>query len=349
MYGQSDQWVELNRSTGFFIPHRVALPQLQTDHAKGISLNYSRSVSGEEDWHHIFAGPRKGLGLFVLDMGNKEELGNIYSLYPYLDLPMDRYRNSELFLHLGVGIAYLDKRYDFDDNFFNTAIGSHVNYSIVIGLRYRYLIGRWSLGVGMNMTHASNAAIQLPNLGVNLASADLSIGYRLNAQEVTFEPEESRIRERKEKMLIGIASGFRESNPVTREKHAVQEIRFIYNREFSPKLSYQIGADLIHNKASYQELEDVPDFGLDVLQAGLKIGIAMDLGRSQLFFQNGFYLSDGYQEQGFLYHRFGGRMNCSDRISLDLSLKTHYAKADYLALGIAYKLTEKNIEPDARN
>jgi len=346
--GQSDRWLSMRASTGFFMPHRVSLPQLLTDKASAFELSYSARVNGEKDWHHNFLGPEKGIGVFVLDMGNTEELGNLYSVYPYLDLPLNKQGPSRLMLHMGVGIAYLNKKYDFEENFFNTAIGSHINYSIVLGLKYRYELDRFCLGTGVSIAHASNAAIQLPNLGVNIASADLSIGYRLNGVKSAFEVNPLRQRDRGDYFELSLSGGMRESNPVTREKHGVQEIRGINNREFSQKLSYQAGFDIIHNKASYQERTDIPEFGVDVIQTGLKIGVGLDFGNSQIYFQNGFYLTQGLQEQGFVYHRFGGKWLISERYCLDLSLKTHFAKADYLALGFGYLFSNRNLDKDVR-
>ena len=340
--GQGDGWLSVSTSHGFFIPHRQSLPQLLAGHSNGLTLAYSEQVNGTSPWQHHYKGPERGIAFLALDMGNREELGFIYTLYPYLDVPlMINDKDNGLGVRFGVGLAYLNKRFDREDNFFNQAIGSYVNYSIVAGLRYRHVLDRWRLEGGFSMTHASNATIQLPNLGVNVATADLRLAYRLNQEKRTFELDETTLWERSSALWIGLAGGLRESNAFTHKKHALQELRLTYYKRFSPKSTYLIGADVMHNKASYQELDEPADFGLDVMLFGLNAGIGLEFGKSRLFFQQGVYLFKGKQDLGQLYHRVGGIWKLADRWALELTMKTHFARADYLALGFGYLLREK--------
>lgn len=345
---QQDSWLSLRYSRGVFLPHRVSLPQLRTDNTSGLELSYTRAMDGSKDWHHHFRGPRKGIGIYALDMGNPEELGSIFSVYPFVDLPLDKQGPGRIILHMGVGLAYLDKRFDFEENFFNKAIGSHLNYGIVMALHYEYQMDRLKCSTGISMTHASNAAIQLPNLGVNVASLDLSLSYRLNKekQDLIFDPE--RKWQREQSFLLMTSFGLRESNVVTRDKHGVQELRGIYSKKFSAKSSYRLGFDLIHNRSTYLDLDDgrTEEFGIDAIQSGLFMGITLDFGNALMYLHNGFYLTQGFQDQGFIYHRFGGMWKMNEKLSLDLSLKTHFAKADYLALGLGYSLASKKISKD---
>ncbi len=340
--GQGDGWISASASHGFFIPHRESLPQLLTGHANGLTIGYSRQVDGSDDWHHHFKGPERGISFLAMDMGNREELGFIYSLYPHLDLPMMvNEKNNGLGVRFGVGFSYLNKRYDRDENFFNQAIGSHINYSILVGLRYRVVLDRWRLGAGVSMSHASNAAIQLPNLGVNVATADLKIAYRLNKEERQFELDEQIPWQKYNALWVWLAGGMRESNAFTHAKHPLQELRMTYLSRFSPKCTYLLGADIMHNKASYQELDEPVDFGMDVMLFGLNAGIGLEFGRSRLFLQQGVYLHQGKQDLGAIYHRVGGVWKLADRWAIELTMKTHFARADYLALGFGYLLREK--------
>lgn len=342
---QGDSWLSLGGSHGFFMPHRESLPQLLTGHANGFTLSYSRQVDGTLDWHHHFRAPERGIAFMALDMGNREELGSIYSIYPYFDIPLiPSTRSGSLGIRFGIGIAYLDKRFDREENFFNQAIGSHINYSIVLGLRYRHVVNRWRIEGGLSMNHASNATIQLPNLGVNVTTADLRVAFRLNREKRDFEIDSKRNWNKSKELWIGIAGGLRESNAFTHIKHPLQELRLTQYKRFSPKCTYLLGVDLTHNKASYQELDEPVNFGLNVMLLGLSAGIGLEFGRSRLFFQQGIYLHQGKQELGGLYHRVGGTWRVADRWALELTMKTHFARADYLALGFAYLLREKKSE-----
>jgi hypothetical protein len=342
---QGNSWLAASGSHGFFIPHRESLPQLLTGHSQGFTLSYSRQVDGTSPWHHHFRGPERGISFLALDMGNREELGYIYSLYPYLDTHiLPRGSQNGLGVRYGIGFSYLNKRFDREDNFFNQAIGSHINYSIVLGLRYRHVMNRLRIDAGISMSHASNATIQLPNLGVNVATADLRIAYRVNKEERPFELDKEQFWQKNKELWIGLAGGMRESNAFTHVKHPLQELRLTRYKRFSSKCTYLLGADITHNKASYQELDEPVGFGLDVMLVGLNAGIGLEFGRSRLFFQQGGYLLQGKQELGGLYHRIGGIWRVADRWAIELTMKTHFARADYLAVGFGYLLSEKNLQ-----
>ncbi|NNC83983.1 MAG: acyloxyacyl hydrolase [Flavobacteriales bacterium] len=343
--GQQDTWLEVRYSPGAFIPHRLSLPQLRTGPAKTLSISYSRGLDGTMDWHHYYRGGHRGLSLFVMDTGNRDEMGYFLSLYPYLDLPITANERSGLEWHMGVGLAYLTEHYDFEENFYNKAIGGHINYSIVMALRYRIERGNWRAATGLSMSHASNAAIRLPNLGVNFVSLDMVLAYRI-AQGEKVEWDMDRPWSTSKDLHLLASVGMREANSFTHEIFGVQEIRLRYQKRFSSRMAWSLGTDFIHNQAGYQELDDdlEVDFGLDVLQWGLHGGIALVFDKACLYFNNGLYLVEGYQGQGPLYHRFGGYLQISDRWMVDLSLKTHFAKADYLALGLGYSIASKKIK-----
>ena len=341
---QMDRWLEFRASQGFFIPHRETLPQLQQGHSQTLELCYLTQTDGTQSWHQDYRGPQKGIGFFYIDLGNKKELGDFYSLYPFVALPLAGKPSNGLMLRMGVGLAYVTKTWDLQDNLFNTAIGSHVNYGILMALRYQRMMGRFMVSSGLSMSHASNASIRLPNLGVNVANLDLSIAWRMNPEQRPFSRTENYTTSGIEAWSVFTSFGMRQSNSFLNNQHGVQEIRLLWENDFSPKLSYNLGADVIHNRATYQEFDSDTLSGLFYLQTGINIGIKMRFGTASLFLQNGFYLTQGVQDQGGLYHRFGGRKQLNDQWTVELSLKTHYAKADYLAAGIGYTFKQKTKE-----
>jgi hypothetical protein len=338
---QSDSWIEFRGSHGFFIPHRTTLPQLQQGHAKSFELSYIKQTDGSETWHQDYKGPQTGIGFWYIDMGNRRELGDFFALYPFIGVPLAGDASNGLMLRMGVGLAYLTKTYDLQENMFNTAIGSKINYNFLIAMRYQRSMGRFMMSTGLSISHASNASIRLPNLGVNVANADLTLAWRTTKEAHPFIRTDAFTKAGVSSWTGIVSVGMRQSDSFLNNEHGVQELRLMWENDFSRKLSYDIGADLIHNRATYQEFDTDTLSGLFFLQAGLHIGIKMRFGKSSLFLHNGFYVNQGVQEQGGLYHRFGGRRSISERMFLELSLKTHYAKADYLALGMGYTFNSK--------
>ena len=52
----------------------------------------------------------------------------------------------------------------------------------------------------------------------------------------------------------------------------------------------------------------------------------------------GCYVRDRYRPNGPLYHRIGFRYQISNGFYGNITLKTHWAKADYMEAGIGYIL-----------
>ena len=323
--GQSDRWIEARGGHGFFIPHRNTLPQLLTGHTNFLELGYSARVDGSKAWHHGYKGPLKGISLFYMDMGNERELGDLIALYPHVTLPLAGTVDAGLMLRMGIGFAYVTKIYDRRENMFNTAIGSHVNYNILMSLTYRKSVGRWVSSAGISMTHASNAALQLPNLGVNMATADFTLGFRLNREHRPLLETEFPDVLPSSQFSLTLALAMRQSDSFLDNLHGVQEVRAKWEKPLSDKLSYSLGADVIHNRATYIDIPPDSLSGPYFLQVGVNAGLLLRFGTNALFFENGVYLSQGEQDLGGIYHRVGGRKRLNDRCHIDLTLKTHFA------------------------
>jgi hypothetical protein len=292
-----------------------------------------------KDWHHLFKGPYQGFSVYYINLGNAEQLGNMYSLFPYIGFPLKQSERGALIAQLGCGLAIVDRKFDQEDNFTNFVIGSHTNVGIQLALKYQYTAGRFLLGTGLSFSHASNGSYQLPNLGANVPSLDFYLGYRLNEEEipVQFKDIETPLTS-VTNIDVSLGFGMRESNVVTRVKHPVIELRADYRKSFSQKMNYIIGTDLIYNKASYAERDRDSVRVIESLLPGIKLGLGMTMGTSELFMHAGWYPHTGYQQLGSLYHRVGGRKVINDKWICSFTLKTHFARADYFALGLGMRV-----------
>jgi hypothetical protein len=61
--------------------------------------------------------------------------------------------------------------------------------------------------------------------------------------------------------------------------------------------------------------------------------------RVGLIVQMGSYINPYYDGNGYLYHRIGIRAKVSQHLIANLSLKTHWAKADIVEFGLGYYFT----------
>lgn len=71
-------------------------------------------------------------------------------------------------------------------------------------------------------------------------------------------------------------------------------------------------------------------------KAGITLDYELLLGRLSIPMEMGFYIPDGFNYDGFFFHRFGWRYKLTDKWRASLTLKTHFAKADYIEWGLGY-------------
>ncbi|MFM7566066.1 MAG: hypothetical protein ACKO4K_04915, partial [Flavobacteriales bacterium] len=75
---------------------------------------------------------------------------------------------------------------------------------------------------------------------------------------------------------------------------------------------------------------------IDLLQVGAYAAYLVPMDRFHFVFGMGAYLRDKYSPEDPLYHRIGARYACKNGLLLNFTLKTHWARADYLEYGLGY-------------
>lgn len=145
-----------------------------------------------------------GLAFTALDLGNKEYLGQIFSIYPYLNIPLYKSPHFVFGLRPGMGLAFVTKNYantcpeqyryetyKIPDpegpkpykQVANMSVGSTVNAWITAGAYIDVPIDHnWTLNFSFGWQHVSNGSIKTPNAGYNMANGEIGVTYRPNSR-----------------------------------------------------------------------------------------------------------------------------------------------------------------------
>lgn len=129
--------------------------------------------------------PEMGVGLQVdfletVKAANGPGMGNIYSLYGYIDRPLIVYRGFSFGYSGEFGLGFMFRnRYDPVSNPWNVVISSPVNAHISLGLQAQYAVSpRYDAGIGFFFNHHSNGAVTFPNYGLNAFELALKLGVK---------------------------------------------------------------------------------------------------------------------------------------------------------------------------
>jgi len=346
--GQSDSLktlgVEGSVHYGFLIAHHPKMVHLQTGNVKGMELEFSKKMNGSKPWNHYFNFPTQGISIGYWSLANENYLGNIIAVVPYIDFPLFSGSKVQLNFKFGVGLGYVSKTFDAKENYKNNAIGSHFNGNILLHPTLVFPIGKNLIfKTGPAVTHFSNASVAVPNLGLNLMTWKGTIKYQLG----NYKPKSAReiVPFTKNTWWFIYATGsIKEIYPPEGPKYWAMTIGAERMKRFSPKSAWGFGADYFYDESMHQKFDErdiETSSKLDASRLGVKLGYELLLDRVSLIFNTGFYLYSKLNNDGRIYSRIGMRYHLSNRFSGVLQLKTHFGKADFMEVGLGYRINRK--------
>jgi hypothetical protein len=323
---------------GFLAPHHPEMAYLVNGHSKGLQADLAWKTDGSKDWHHAFNFPTWGLTFNAYDLSSPY-LGSAASARLFIDLPLNP--KKSLSFKMSIGGGYVEKPFDLDDNYLNTSIGSFVNSALSVELLTRIgLSEKLSLKPGLGIHHFSNAAIQLPNSGLNLVMVKLAMEYDPGTFQTPVR-EKRALAKKYNAIYVGASAGAKRILPIGGKLYLAGNVFGIWQRRVSQKSS--IGAELgLSYNSSLQDRDTdsgVSNDPADNYRPYLLASYQLHFEPFGLRFQGGSYLFPKFKDDGLIFLRYHLLYNLS-QYQVFVGLKSHFAKADHFEVGMAYKLTK---------
>lgn len=328
--------IEIRPKYGFVLPHRAIMSHLVQGHSSAIEVAYVNQTAGTKEWESRFSMPRYGVALYFSGFGNREVLGSGVGSFGFIELPIFRLNSWMFGGKLTAGLSYVTRKYDAVDNPKNNAIGSHVNSLVVVGAVLSKQLIQGELSLGIDMTHLSNGAAVLPNLGLNIPY--LSLGYTRYLNPLIFgnDLETNEMEIETHRIYSSLNFSTKQIYPTGGRNYFVGSIFTYYHHQFSRKAALDVGLDMIFN-ASHRDLKSEAVKFMDVAQIGVFAGYVLPVNAFEYVLGMGYYVRNPINPNGPVYHRFGFRYKVSERIKLNVCIKSHWGKADYFEYGIIYR------------
>lgn len=336
-YSQEQTWIDLRLKGGFLMAHRSIMGHLANEHAIAGELSYIRRGSGEKPWHEAYHNPTYGGTLFFGSTGNRELMGYYTGGYAFMSVPFFRFKGYTFSGKMGAGIGYGSKVYDPTDSLLilSMAVSTHFNAQVVLGVESRFEFGNHSLSLGLDMTHFSNGATKVPNLGLNLPFVSLGYGYKVKERNLDSVFHHDSYKKQWQFGAIGILS-MKEVHPTNGRKYPVYGFNVVGRRLFKPAVGMEISFDFISKQAILGYQTSVPKTQAEIIQLGVFCGYLLPMDKLHVVVGMGYYVKDKFQPEDAMYHRVGLRYVLDNGINLNLVLKSHWARADYVEYGIGY-------------
>jgi hypothetical protein len=329
---------EYQRNIGALIAHSPVMKHLPNELITANQYSIFLSSVSSKKWHLAYSKPDIGLTYYSGNLGNKYILGKTNALYSFLRFPVKTKENFKISCLLGVGMGYVTKVYDPENNTKNTAVSSHWNCIATIGLTGRYSFNKIGVLFGVSAVHLSNAAFKSPNLGLNMP--ELSVGlfkiFSKNRYNIPLVPKEGNTETNisyERKYLFMYSMGGKQMTNYRGYTFPIYSVKFFIQKQKNNLLGIEYGIDIMQNTSDVVLVQDKSYFSGKIWKAGIFTGLFFPLDRLSLFSSLGIYVYDKFNLNGRFYNRFGMRYTIAKKMFVNLSIKTHWANADYAEFG----------------
>jgi hypothetical protein len=332
---------------GFLYAHHLEL-ELFNAHYPAFEISVQQQTYGKHKWERNFGYPIIGLACWYSGLGNSPWLGQAVAIMPFINFPLHQKKNLFFGFRFGLGAGYLTKRFDRLQNYKNIAIGTHLNAAVNLMFEARYRLNTWlTLSAGICLQHFSNGSLKMPNYGINAPMINVGLAFwpvRKNREvgDHTYPPTEpfSAILRRHIEFNLGVSVGYKNMQAVLGGNYVVLHIWENTFYRISKKSKVGIGLDLSYDASHVKILElhgDTVLNTLKILRPGLNAAYQLVMSRLVCMFNIGYYLGGSEKSNGPLYEKLSLQYYLSDKLFVNLMLKVHFGRADYLALGIGYR------------
>lgn len=347
-------WAQ-NRSVGFhaigggLIKHRNFITIDYSKPSFGLEINYEQKADSSRNWHQACKYPRWGVSYLFMHFGNQNELGWAMGLVPYVNIDFLNREKFRLYGTFGVGLAFVSKPFDRIRNERNNVIGSYINNNtrFELGLDY-HLTNQLTLRGAVIFTHYSNAASQLPNLGINVLSGRIGLMYHLSVPKIDVAHQQM-MPDKRIRFSLHSSFGFREISTTNGPKFPMIQLNFQSGLFITSNQLLQAGFEYDYQGAVYEFMRNNGAFNKDELMArASRVSFVLSdeifIGRFSMQFQAGIYLTNNNYQPWFMHFRLAAKYyfrNIFDKgvkPYLMIAIKAHKIVAEYYSVGFGINI-----------
>ncbi|MEN8225548.1 MAG: acyloxyacyl hydrolase [Bacteroidota bacterium] len=348
----SNLMVEAKAGYGFLIPHRQEM-EIFNAHFPSFEISISRKTDGRQRWEYRYAYPIIGVAYWYSNLGTSPHLGDAHALFPYINFPISPNKLTRLYFRGGVGLGYLTKHFDRLENYKNIAIGSRLNAAVSMSIELRTkIMNRIYFTGSIGLTHFSNGSMKTPNFGINIPTVNAGVVYKLSKENPykrsKLQPELYPYEFDGKKFFqiqFGTGLGYKNMEAEAGGKYGVFALYANVLKQVSFKSRIGVGFDLSYDGTDKHLIEtgtgETPEGFLPVVKTGGNLAWEMMMSRVSLVLNVGGYFSGAYKREGGIYEKISIWYYINPKLFTSITLKAHYARADYITLGMGYNINIK--------
>lgn len=319
---------ESSISYGRILPHNQHLRKIILNNSVSLESTIYFNSNGTKTHHACFLYPSYGWSFNFTKSGNKNLIGNIFSTYGSLTLPLQKKKNP-LSFKIGLGLGWIEKVYDVNSNYQNLAVGSHLNANAQIKFEKTHVLNKkQNLKYAILLNHLSNGDLKNPNLGFNICQFQTSYSFGLKPHKIDTTLRHY-VKKKKYYFSIFNSSGFKESKINSERLNYINETSLQFEKNYGLKSSLITGFDFLYNSTLEHEKK---------IEFGLIIGYVLNVGKLRLGAQIGSHLYNKSENYRRIYNKIMAQYQLTNYLSIRTNLRSHIFNADFMSIGIGYTI-----------
>lgn len=335
-----NSYLTISSLAGKMIPHSDTLKPLGNHYVMGTRLTWVSRVNCDKPWHAVHGFPYTGVSLIYIDLGDGKRLGYAVGVQPLIKYTPFISNNFSVTIDLGLGLAYLTKKYSGTNNPENVAISTYLNYWGTLGITTDINItSKLKLLAGFETNHFSNGAIRKPNYGLNIWALALGVNYTISgeAKHLTERNEVKSPNPPMPRLALAAGLGTKETGGAGGPVYYPFTLSGLYIIPRNVIYSITLGLDVFYDTSTrfHRELKHLAySSPNDDWQIGATGGIILPLDRLSFYAMLGSYLYNPNPRLPGLYQKAGIRYMLARCLHIQLELKTHLNTADHVEVGL---------------
>lgn len=332
--------LQLNYHAGAGLPEYAFLRHVANDFVRGIDVSILKQTRGINAWEKKFNRPEYGLSFYYSSLGNNEILGHELALTYFVKLNLLKREKFRLYNRTGIGVGYVNKKFNAESNYLNVAVGSHYNIHFNLRLAAAFTIApRAELNVGLSFDHYSNANTAAPNLGINSVTAFTGISYRIGPSVIESKLEFPE-HQKSNQSEVFVSIGGKRTRALLSNYFGTTSVSYEFTRKKNISFHYGFGADWFYDSSVKTQLEDDDRSfkAINSMQAGIHFSQAFVYNKVSIMLQEGIYILPNKISQSVMYNRGIVKYQLNEKWAFRIAMKSHLQVLDYPEVGIGVTL-----------
>ncbi|MBN1118024.1 MAG: acyloxyacyl hydrolase [Bacteroidales bacterium] len=330
----------LNYQTGYILPEYQFVNYITNESFHAFDLCLTKATVGKTYWEQLYKYPYYGISFYHSSLGNDKVFGKEFAVTVFFKMDIIQKEKFRLYNRTGVGLGYVTRKFDIENNYLNVAVGSHINihFNQRLGVGYK-LNDNFELKSGLSFDHFSNANMSEPNLGINSTSVFAGLNYLIgNTTEKIIREPDAFTRESYVDAILSF--GGKHTRALSAEVFFTSSFAIEWHYKINRSIHLGAGADVFFD-SSIETLFHDSDRNYntnDSFQTGLHISQSFVYDRFNIAFQEGVYIFLKEQIENYpVYTRGILKYRLSNRLSVRLAMKSHLHILDYPELGLGVR------------